>query len=104
MSVFTKLVTSVFACALLWLAVASIAAFTLLPHLPQNSLQWVLLVIFGPPLYVLGETIGSGLFSSEHGQAISSRRFSIARIAVALLIAVPILAVCLALSWLYGRL
>jgi hypothetical protein len=86
--------------ALVWLFVAGVLALTLFPHLPRSISQWLILLAFGPPLYGLGETFFSWLFSPEHGHAISPRAFSIARV----LIALPVVLVVMMLWWLLSLL
>jgi hypothetical protein len=86
--------------AVVWLFIAGFLAVQLWPDLPHSALQWVFLVVLGPPLYVLGETFFGWLFSPEHGAAISRRRFSIKRIAVVLTIVLAAFAVSWWLSWL----
>lgn len=81
--------------AFAWLSLVALLVFWLLPNLPQTALQWVLLVVLGPPAYVLGEAFFGWLLSREHGAAISRRRFSIKRIAVLLLVFLAVFA----LSW-----
>jgi hypothetical protein len=86
--------------ATVWLVIAGLLVVQLWPYLPHSALQWVFLVTFGPPLYVFGERFFSWLFSHEHGTAISQKRFSVKRIAVALAAAVPAIGVSLWLFWL----
>ena len=81
--------------ALCWLLIAGYLTIQLWPDLPHSSLQWFLLVAFGPPLYVFGELFISWLFSPKHGQAISTREFSLVRI----LLALPIVLALFAFSW-----
>ena len=52
---------------------------------PQSWKQWALLIAIGPPTYVLAEAAGESLFSRRLGEAISQRRFSMARVIFALL-------------------
>jgi hypothetical protein len=91
------------ALAIAWLLVAALLAFQLWPDLPKSYLQWILLVLFGPPLYVLGEALFGWLFSPRHGQSISRRPFSPARILVALPVVLAFLALSWWLSWLLTR-
>jgi hypothetical protein len=81
--------------AVAWLFLVALLVLLFLPNLPQSALQWVLLVVLGPPAYVLGEAFFGWLLSREHGTAISRRRFSIKRIAVLLLVFLAVFA----LSW-----
>jgi len=76
--------------AAVWLVVAGLLVVQLLPNLPRSTLQWVLLVGLGPPLYILGEGFFGWLFSDEHGAAISQKRFSIKRIGVALAVTMAV--------------
>ena len=85
--------------ALAWLFVAGLLAVEFLPDLPHSKSQWLLFIAFGPPLYVLGEAFFDWMFSTKHGQAISPRGFSVARV----LIALPVVLVLIALSWCLSR-
>jgi len=91
------------AIAIAWLLIAAILAFQLWPDLPKSNLQWILLLFFGPPLYVLGESFFAWLFSQRHGEAISPRAFSPARILIALPVVLAFLALSWWLSWLLTR-
>jgi len=62
------------------------------PHFPQTTLQWALLIVLGPPLYVLGEALGAWVFSPERGYRISPKSFSILRLVFALMIVLLVLA------------
>lgn len=86
---------SIMLLALGWLLMATIIILALWPDLPQSKLIWVLLVLFGPPLYVLGEAFFDWLFSERHGHSISSSGLSFKRI----LFALPVVIVLTALSW-----
>ena len=81
--------------ALCWLVIAGLLLLQLWPDFPRSSLQWFLLVAFGPPLYVFGELFFSWLFSPKHGQTISTREFSLVRI----LLALPVVLALFAFSW-----
>ena len=78
--------------ALLWLLVAGFITLELWPNLPRSKLQWFFLFVFGPPLYILGETFFGWLFSQRHGDAIGS---PVKRI----LVAVPVGLVFISISW-----
>ena len=84
-----------FPVALVWLPVAGLLLVELWPDIPRTSQQWALFLAFGPPLYVLGEAVCAWLFAPARGWSTSRKRFSIARIAVAL----PVALAWFALSW-----
>lgn len=86
--------------AVVWLIVAGFLFVQLWPDIPQSKAQWFLFVALGPPLYVLGESLFSWVFSPAHGKAISDRTFSFRRIAVALPIILAVCVLCWWLSWL----
>jgi hypothetical protein len=86
--------------AIVWLGIAGLLIVQLWPNVPLSTFQLAFLVGFGPPLYVLGEGFFTWLFSPEHGAAISQKRFSIKRIAVALPAAVAALGLSSWLFWL----
>ncbi|MFZ3174546.1 MAG: hypothetical protein WA146_06580 [Thiobacillus sp.] len=102
-SIIPKWLSFLPALAIGWLLIAGLLLFQLWPDLPQTSLQWFLLVAFGPPLYVLGEGFFSWLLSSKHGKAISNREFSFVRVLVALPIMLAVFALCWWLSWLFPQ-
>lgn len=87
------------AIAAVWLLVGAILVLQLWPDLPRSTQQWYLLFAFGPPLYVFGEAFFGWLFSAAHGRVVSERRFSVARIAIALLVGVALFALSGWLSW-----
>jgi len=89
--------------ALGWLLFASILMLQVLPDLPQSRLIWVLLVLFGPPLYVLGEASFSWLFSKRHGHSISPKGLSFKRILFALPVVIALFALSWWASWLFTR-
>ena len=89
--------------ALAWLLVAGLLTLQFWPDLPQSKLHWVLLVAFGPPLYVLGEAFFGWLFSQRHGQSVSPHGFSLKRILIALPVVLAFTALCWWLSWLLTR-
>jgi hypothetical protein len=89
--------------AVAWLLLAAFLATSLWPGVPKIKSQWFFFVAFVPPLYVLGEAGGSWLFSRRHGYAISRHRFSIARILIALPVALAAVALSWWLSWLLGK-
>lgn len=70
--------------ALVWLLVAGLLMLQLWPDLPESTLQWVLFIALGPPVYLLGESFFAWLLSRRHGQFISPHGFSFKRILVEL--------------------
>lgn len=82
----------------MWLLTGCILVLELWPNLPSNRKQWVLLLVLGPPLYVLGEAGDAWLSASAH--RFSGKRFSLARIAFAL----PIASAWFVLCWLFASL
>jgi hypothetical protein len=53
------------------------------PDYPKTTVGWVMLIVIGPPVYLLAEGIGEKIFSRKVGEKISRKGFSIARIIVA---------------------
>jgi hypothetical protein len=86
--------------AVAWLLVVGLLLLHVWPNLPHSQKQWLLFVALGPPLYVLGESVGAWIFSERHGRAISSRGFSIARILMALFVVTAVVGLCWWLTWL----
>jgi hypothetical protein len=88
-----------------WVLVAGTLVLQFAPDLPQSGAQWIFVLAFGPPLYVLAEELFGWLLSAKHGRAISRREFSFARIVVALLaVLVAICGVFGVLLWLPNNL
>ena len=83
------------ALAAVWLVIAGFLAVEFWSEMPRSWSRWFLLLAFGPPLYVLGEAFFGWLFSAAHGRAISQKRFSVTRVAVAL----PAAIAAFALYW-----
>jgi hypothetical protein len=81
--------------SILW----AVLAVLVLPWtgIPKTTRQWILLVVAGPPLYVLGEAFFGWVFSQKHGHKISRESFSWTRILVAVAIYV---AAAVAAVWL----
>lgn len=77
---------------LAWAIFALLLVLELLPDPPKTTRGWVLLLVIGPPAYGALEWGSSRLFSSKTGARISSARFSVLRVTVALLAALVALA------------
>jgi hypothetical protein len=69
------------------------------PWAPKTTLQWIILIALGPPLYILGEEFFGWLFSRKHGFAISPREFSFLRIGVGLVVCLAWLGLLSLLWW-----
>ncbi|MCI0558558.1 MAG: hypothetical protein MN733_08690 [Nitrososphaera sp.] len=69
-----------------WVFLCAFLALQFWPNVPRSKDHWVLLVAFGPPFYLLGESFFGWLFSRKHGQALSDSKFSLTRIVFALVI------------------
>lgn len=96
-------IRALFVLMFVWLLVAGFLALEFWPDLPQSKLQWVALVLFGPPICFFGEAFFGWLFSRRHGQYVSQRRFSLTRILVALPVVLAFVALSWWLSWLLTR-
>lgn len=73
-----------------WILLVAIVVGYSWPDLPKTKLGWGVLMVFGPPAYLVGESFFEWLFSQKHGKAISSKLFSWRRIFVALVLVVII--------------
>ena len=102
-SIIPKWLSLLPALAIGWLFIAGLLLFQLWPNLPHTSLQWFLLVAFGPPLYVLGEGFFGWLISPKHGKAISDRKFSFVRVLLVLPVMLAVFAFCWWVSWLLAQ-
>jgi hypothetical protein len=67
-----------------WAVAVVLILATSWPAIPRTSVDWLLLVFVGVPLYIAGEIGFAWLFSPKHGAALSERKFSWLRIWVAL--------------------
>lgn len=85
---------------LVWLLVASLLLLSAWPDIPRTGYQWALLLGLGPPLYLLSEAVCVWLSSPARGWAISRKRFSVVRIAIAL----PVALAWFALAWWFASL
>ena len=75
-----------------WAMFAVLLLLQLLPDTPKTTRGWMLLLVLGPPAYVVLEWASSRLFSSKTGAQISSAGFSFARVVVALIVVLVALA------------
>ena len=67
--------------AVLWLLLALAALLMLWPSIPDSWTRWLLLVAFGPPLYVLVEVVANRMWESDAGRAVSQHPSRTLRIA-----------------------
>ncbi|HSM92253.1 MAG TPA: hypothetical protein VLT47_05145 [Anaeromyxobacteraceae bacterium] len=67
-----------------WAIAAALLVLQLLPDVPTTARGWLLLLVFGPPAYLALEWASGRMFNAETGARVSTARFSLARIAVAL--------------------
>ena len=84
-----------FAVAVGWLFLVGLLA---LQFWPKTQMEWLLLVVVGPPVYVFGEAFFGWLFSEAHGNKISSRQFPWLRVALAVVVLLVIFGVPALLS------
>jgi uncharacterized membrane protein SirB2 len=89
--------------ALAWLFIVGLLILEFGPDLPKSKSRWLLFIAVGPPLYILGEAFFGWLFSREHGDALSPRRFSVARVLIALPVVLLVLALCWVLSCILAK-
>jgi len=83
-----------------WLFIAAFVMVQFWPDLPHTAAGWLLFIALAPPLYIFAEAVGNRLLSRRHGNAISQRKFSMARVFIAL----PVVLAVFALSWWLSRL
>lgn len=86
--------------ALVWLVVCGLLLAQLWPDLPRTQAQWALLLVVGPPLYLLGEAGSAWLQAMAQRRADMGKGFSWLRIACALPVALAWFALC----WLFASL
>ena len=84
---------------IVWLVLTGISIFILLPHIPNSYIQWLVVIVIGPPLYVIGELTVGSFFSPERGNAISLKRFSALRIFIGFVVA----AIVVVFSWWFSE-
>lgn len=68
------------------------------PHWPADLIGWTILLFVGIPICLFLELIGESVLRKETGQAISTKKFSIKRLLVAISICIRIIVV-LVLLW-----
>lgn len=88
--------------ALAWALIAGVMLVWRAPRFPQSRLEWFLVLVVGPPFYVLGEGFFGWLFSAERGRQISSRPFSLLRVLLALLVVLALAGLGVLVSALLG--
>lgn len=57
-------------------------------RVPKTAVGWVCLVVVGPAAWLAGQAFFDWLFSDRHGKAVSDRKFSIGRMAIAFVVMV----------------
>jgi hypothetical protein len=62
-----------------------------------------LLILFGPPVALLGNKFFGWLFSARHGHVISCRSFSPARVVIAVVVMLALGAFFYFLSWVFTQ-
>lgn len=72
MSKFGSASSTILWVAVLWLVVAGILALEFWPAVPQSASGWVAFILFGPPLYALGEAVSEAIRSSRVGRYVSN--------------------------------
>jgi hypothetical protein len=65
----------------------------LYPYYPKTLIGWVLLIVFGIPIYLAGEWFYGKLYSQKISDKISKKKFSLARIFIALVITLASLSI-----------
>lgn len=89
--------------ALAWLLIAGVALLTFWPSIPTSWLGWLLLVIIGPPLYLLAETVGEWAWASGPGRKLSEHPSAVFRMAVGVVLGLVYLLVIFVVGhWLHG--
>jgi len=95
-----KLIGATFA----WLFFCGLLLVAIWPLVPKSTMQWVALIVLGPPLYALGEYVADRVLSPQLGSRLSAKRFSLARILVAFGVAVVLLVFASLVVWSVGLL
>ena len=88
---------------LAWLFILGLLILEFGPDLPKSKSRWLLFIAVGPPLYILGSAFFDWLLSRQHGDAVSPRQFSAARVLIALPIVLLLVALCWVLSWMLTK-
>jgi len=77
--------------AFAWLVVLGVVLLQMWPSVPRTKHQWVLCIVFGPPLYVLGEAAAEMAFSGNRDRG-SSKGFPFKFIIAGVLVGVAVFA------------
>jgi hypothetical protein len=88
---------------LAWLFIAGIIMLASWAALPQSAAGWGVLLVFGPPLYVLGELLSEKLWSSRVGRAVSQHPSPAVRIFLGVLIGMAALTLVWWISWSFTK-
>jgi len=97
------LLTSIAFAAFMWLFMCGAALLILWPWRPANQWQWTAFILGVPVIWGLGEYLGGLFLSDKLSARISRRRFSLLRIAYALIVGLSWLAVLFGIILLAGR-
>lgn len=102
MAIGKKLVWGIIAGTAIWMFMAILAGLTLWPAVPSSWPGWLLLVVFGPPLYILGELVADRFWSTKAARFVSEHPSRCVRITVGVAFGLVLLAVVIVFSHLAG--
>jgi hypothetical protein len=100
MSATSKVSRTILMGVVVWLLIAGVLVLYLWPHLPRTAVGWVVFVVVGPALYLLGELLFERLMSTRPARALAQHPSSGLRIFVGVLFGVVLLSLAIWLSWL----
>ena len=78
--------TAIAGATFVWLFLAALIFFPIWTLVPRTRLPWILLIVFGPPFYAVGDLLAGRLIKHGSGEPVSSRKRSVLRVTVGLLV------------------
>jgi hypothetical protein len=67
-----------------WLFLSALIFFPIWTLVPRTRLAWILLIVFGPPFYAIGDLLAGRVLRQRVGDSVSSRKRSILRVTIGL--------------------
>ena len=102
MSTVSSAAKTILVVAGIWLLVAAFAALEFGPLVPRSRVGLIGLLVFGPPLYLLGEFFSTWLWSTKTARAISEHPSRTARIFGGVAFGAVVIALCLAVTLVFN--
>jgi hypothetical protein len=69
-----------------WLFLSALIFFPIWTLVPRTRLPWIVLIVFGPPFYAVGDVLAGRLARRSIGESGRATRRSVPRVAIGLLV------------------